>query len=89
MPVSFDLPRDIELALRRGNDDLEQAAKEALLVESYRQAKLTHHQLSIALGLSRFETDSLLKRHEVFYDLDAEEVVRESEALGALRADCR
>jgi hypothetical protein len=54
-------------------------------VDLYRQEKLTHHQLSSVLGLSRFETDALLKRHEVFYDLTAEDVVRESEGLRKLR----
>ncbi|MDQ3222758.1 MAG: UPF0175 family protein [Gemmatimonadota bacterium] len=85
MSVSFELPTEIEQALRDELGDLDRAAKEALLVESYRQAKLTRQQLSGALGLSRAETEAILKRHEVFYDLTAEDVARESEGLRQLR----
>ena len=87
MAVTFELPREMEKSLREQLGDLDQAAKEALLVNLYRQSKLTHHQLSGVLGLSRFETDALLKRHEVFYDLTAEDVARESEGLRRLRGE--
>ena len=87
MSVTFELPREIEKSLREQLGDLDRAAKEALLVGLYRQQKLTHHQLSSALGLSRFETDGLLKRHEVFHDLTAEDVARESEGLARLRGE--
>lgn len=85
MTVSFELPCEMEQSLREELDNLDRTAKEALLVELYRRRKLTRHQLSGALGLSRFETDAVLKRHEVFYDLTAEDVARESEALRELR----
>ena len=85
MTISFDLPGEIEMSLRRTLGDIGQAAKEALLIELYRQEKLTRRQLSTALGLSRFETDAILKRHEVFYDMTAEDVARESEGLHKLR----
>jgi hypothetical protein len=85
MTVKFDLPREIEMSLREEVGDLDQAAKEALLVEFYRQEKLTRQQLSLALGVSRFETDAVLKRHEVFHDLTAEDVARESDGLRKFR----
>lgn len=69
MAVSFELPIEIEQKLARTLGDLNQAAKEAAVVELYRQEKLTHFELSQALGLSRFETDALLKRHNVTEDL--------------------
>jgi len=69
MSVTFQLPDDIEQQLRHDLTDLDQVAKEAALVELYRQANLTHHQLATALGLSRFETEDLLKRHNVTEDL--------------------
>jgi hypothetical protein len=40
-------------------------AAETYLVELYRQDRITHHQLTEALGLSRIETDGVLKRHKV------------------------
>src|SRR5437899_11886080 len=81
MAVSFELPRDIEKSLREEVGDLGQAAKEALLVELYRQEKLTHHELATALGLSSMETDGVLKRHEVFLEQSAEDVAREADSL--------
>ena len=85
MTVSFELPREIENTLGGEAGDVGRTAKEALLVELYRQRKITHLQLSVALGLSRFETDAILKRHEVFYDVTAEDVAAESEGLRKLR----
>ncbi len=69
MSVTFELPAEIEEQLRRETANLDQIAKEAALVELYRQEKLTHHQLSSALGLDRFETHDVLKRHGVTEDL--------------------
>ena len=73
MAVTIQLPTDIESDLRRELGDLDQAAKEAMLVELYRQDKLTHHQLSLALGLDRFETDTILKKHNVTEDLPSDD----------------
>lgn len=69
MAITIDLPRPIEEKLSSDLGDLASAAKEAILVELYRQGKLTHHELSEALGLSRFEADAVLKRHSVTEDL--------------------
>jgi predicted HTH domain antitoxin len=69
MAVSFELPIDIEQNLRREFGDFDLAAREAMLVELYRQDKLSRVQLSQGLGLSRFETDAVLKRHNVTEDL--------------------
>ena len=61
MAVTFELPAKIERQLRGEWADFDAVAKEAALMELYRQAKLTHHQLATALGLDRFATDELLK----------------------------
>ena len=87
MAVTFELPREIEQSLRAELGDLDRTAKEALLVGLYRQQKLTHHQLSLRLGLSRIETDAVLKQHGVFDDLTAADVARESEGLRKLRGE--
>lgn len=82
MPVTFELANNIERSLRRRIGDLDQAAKEAALVELYRQDRLTHHELADALGLSRLETDELLKKHNVTEDLmTVEEFQRQADAL--------
>jgi hypothetical protein len=77
MAITFELPALIEQQLRGEWADLDAVAKEAALVELYRQAKLTHHQLATALGLDRFAADELLMRHQVTEDLVS------AEALGS------
>ena len=49
--------------------DLDRAAKEALLVELYRQERITSHELASALEIDRFAADELLGRHGVTEDL--------------------
>jgi hypothetical protein len=73
MTISFDLPPQIERALRESGQEPSLAAKEAALVELYRLRRITHHQLAEALGISRLETDGLLKRHDVPLDLTVAE----------------
>ena len=85
MTVSFQLPSAIEEELRRRLVDLDQVAKEAALVELYRQEKLTHHELATALGLDRFETERLLQRYRVTEDcITLEELDEQSTTLRKL-----
>lgn len=82
MAVSFELPTEIEEQLRQYFDNLDAVAKEAAMVELYRRGALTHYELGTALGLERFETDALLKRHNVSEDLvTPEEFAQEAAAL--------
>ena len=67
--ISFQLPDNVERQLRRELGDLDAAAKEAALVELYRQGQLSHGKLAEGLGISRYETDAVLKRHNVTEDL--------------------
>jgi predicted HTH domain antitoxin len=67
--VSFQLPESIEEGLRAELGDLSAAAKEAALVELYRQGQLSHGQFAECLGISRYEADGVLKRHGVVEDL--------------------
>jgi hypothetical protein len=83
MAVTFELPVMIEQLLRREWSDFDAVAKEAALVELYRQAKLTHNQLAIALGLDRFAVDALLKRHQVTEDFLSAEAL--SSQIATLR----
>jgi hypothetical protein len=73
MPVTIQLPTEVEQRLRAEAPDLDAEAKEAMLVELYRQDRLSHHELAQALGLDRFETDAVLKRHNVTEDLPTDE----------------
>jgi hypothetical protein len=77
MSISFELPVAVEEQLRRDHANLDVVAKEAALVELYRQGRITQHQLGLSLDKSRFEVEELLKRHKVTEDLDTAEQVAE------------
>ncbi len=68
MSISFELPSGIEQRLRLELGDLNQAVKQAALVELYRQRALTHHELAVAVGVIRLETEAILKLHNVVDD---------------------
>lgn len=77
MSISFELPMGVEEQLRRDCANLNVVAKEAELVELYRQGRITQHQLGLSLDMSRFDVEELLKRHKVTEDLDTAEQVAE------------
>jgi hypothetical protein len=64
--VTLNLPAEVEEKLRRDTANLDADVKEAYALELFRQGKLTHYELSLVLGLDRFDTDAFLKRHKVF-----------------------
>jgi predicted HTH domain antitoxin len=85
MSISFDLPADVEEQLRRDHANLDGLAKEAALVELYRQGSISQHQLAESLNKTRFEIDELLKQRNVTEDLvTAEEVAEQVATLRRL-----
>jgi hypothetical protein len=87
MNISFEIPPDIEQELSPTGADLNGEAKEAYLVELYRQDRITHHQLAEALGLNRVETDGVLKRYKVSPGITAEEMRAQAAALREVRPE--
>jgi hypothetical protein len=73
MTISFELPSEIEERIRREDVDFNEKAREAFLVELYREQRITQHQLGQSLGIDDYETDGLLKRYGVGYDVSLEE----------------
>jgi hypothetical protein len=86
MAIRFEIPSNLERVLRKQLDDLDQIAKEFALVGFYRQGRITHLDLSEALGLDRFQTEDVLHRHHVTEDLPTtEEVLADVQTLKDLR----
>jgi len=81
MTISFDIPKDIEQELAESVPDLNAEAREAFLVSLYREDRITHHQLGQALGLSRLETEAVLKRHKVSSGVTSEELEAQAAAF--------
>jgi hypothetical protein len=87
MNVSFEIPADIEQELRGNGADINGEAREAFLVDLYRVDRITHHQLAQALGLSRMETEAVLKRHNVSSGVTSEEMRAQATALRDARPE--
>ena len=85
MAITIDLPPDLEAALRHDMENLDASAKEAVLVDLYCRRVVTQAQLARALGISRLQSDAVLQRHQIYYDMTVEDVAAESGALQQLR----
>jgi predicted HTH domain antitoxin len=86
MAVTFELPIHVEQKLRAQRHNLDSEAKESFLVDLYRRGELTHCGLSEALGLDRFETEDVLRKHNVTEDLGtAAEYLSDARLLEKLR----
>ena len=87
MNISYEIPQDIEQELRTDGRDVNGEAKEAYLVDLYRQERISHRQLADALGLKRYETDGVLKRHEVSPNVTAQEMCAQATVLKDVRPE--
>ncbi len=81
MTISFDIPKDIEQELSASVPDLNTDARQAYLVNLYREDRISHHQLAETLGLSRLETESVLNRHKVSSGVWVEEMRAQTAAV--------
>jgi hypothetical protein len=79
MTLNVQLPGEIENLLKSLAGDPSETIKASALVDLYRRGLLSHYQLATAMGLSRYETDGLLKRHGVFLEITPEEIDAEVE----------
>jgi len=85
MSVTLNIPPEIAEVLRQKSAlPLERQALEAAAVEWYRQGALLHSEFARLLGLSRYEADGVLKRHNVLHERSDSELDREMQA--ALKA---
>ena len=87
MLIHFEIPLEIERELDASGLDLSREAREVYLIELYRQERITHRQLTEALGLSRQEADGVLKRHLVSPNVTTEEMLGQALALEAARPE--
>ena len=81
MAVSFELPKKVEDDLRDELGDVNQAAKEALLIECYRQGRISIGYLAQALSMGVIEADEWLGERGVPLDYTPEDLKADVEAL--------
>ncbi len=87
MNISYEIPLDIEQELRTNGPDINREAKEAYLIDLYRQERISHRQLAEALGLNRYETDGVLKWHMVSPNVTPGEMRAQSTCLKDARPE--
>ncbi len=87
MSITFHLGDDLEQQLARDLGDLNEAAREALLIEAYRRGKLSIGGLACALGISVLEADAWLGRRGVPLNYDIEDFEADVQTLRELRAN--
>ena len=53
------------------------STREASLIQQYRLGRLTQYELARALGISRLQTEAILKAYNVTEDLPRDEDIRQ------------
>ncbi len=90
MVIRFDIPENIEQELARQVGDVSQAAKEALVIESYRTGKLSIGQVARVLGLeTRFQAEEWLGKHDVAWNYSPDDLEADRETLRQLFTERR
>jgi hypothetical protein len=81
MQVAIELPEDIAAGLHARWGDLPRRALEAIALEGYRSGALTESQVRRMLGFqNRWEVNSFLREHGVYYDYTPSEINQEINA---------
>ena len=86
MHVRIEIPDDAEAVLRKEWGDLDKAAKEALLIESYRAGKVSLGFLSKTLAISRWEVEAWLAKRGVHWNYSLEDLEADRATLRALQS---
>ena len=81
MSVVLDITPETEKLLQAEWGDLNKAAREALIIESYRQGKLSVGQCSEIFGMSVLETEAFFHSRGVDLPLTVEDINRDRECL--------
>ena len=81
MTISFDIPQNIEQRVRTEGADPNREAKEVYLIDLYRQERITHDDLSEALGLGFHQTQQFIEEHGAGDDFTLAEVEAERAVL--------
>jgi predicted HTH domain antitoxin len=73
MPITIELPEDIEHQLETALGNLSRRALEALAVEGYRSGDLSVGQVAEMLKLSVWETEKSLKERKAYLHYSSED----------------
>lgn len=89
MLVTFELPNDLEQELRERFGDLGQVAKEAFLVQSYRESRLSVGQIARILQKGVVETQAWLSERGASIEYSPQDLEEDREILRRLFQETR
>lgn len=88
MPVTIELPEDIENQLEAEWQNLPRRALEALAAEGYRTGALTRGQVGQMLGLNFWETEAFLREREAYLHYSSKELDEDRQANRRVSPNC-
>jgi hypothetical protein len=87
MEVTLDLPEELSAALATSGRDVSRAAFEAIVLEAYRENKLSIAQLRRLLGYhTRTQVHAFLKEHGVYLRYGPADLEHDRQAGDAIQA---
>ena len=82
MTVKLDIPKDVEDSLRAAWGDLDRAATDALVIESYRSGRLSIGEVARILGVeTRFEAEQWLGGRGVCWNYSLNELEADRQTI--------
>jgi len=82
MSISFEIPAELEVGLAAQLGDLNRAAKEAFVIQSYRSGKISVGVVAQLLGLeSRWDAERWLKDRDIPVPLTNDDMDADRHAL--------
>ena len=82
MPISFEIPAELEAGLAAELGDLNRAAKEAFVIQGYRSGKISVGVVARLLGLeSRWDAERWLKDRDIPMPLTRDDLEADRQAL--------
>jgi hypothetical protein len=85
MDVTVRIPDDLAKRLSASGDDLSRRALEGFALKEYKSGHITKAELRRLLGLeTRYELDGFLKNHQVYEEVDIDDLRRDMRDLESL-----
>jgi predicted HTH domain antitoxin len=87
--IQFQLPEKIEEDLRNGVGDLDEAARDAFLIQSYRDGRLSVGQIGEILGIGVLGAEGWLAERKVELNYSLEDLEADTRTLAELFPDTK
>lgn len=87
MTIKFELPQDVEQELRQQLGNLDEIARDAFLVQSYREGRLSVGQVGAILGRGVIETQAWLSERGAPLNYSPDDLEEDRRTLAKLFPD--